>query len=463
MAATTPKRMIHKNAKSSTSAVTVLNITGLVPEKRRALCSAVKRALYLSVLAEIKDLQEAFTGDSGTEFRFDPAEANKGERSWDSIDNQIAEDPEKLVTPPVRITPAMCTPLAALFVDVVNLVNATGKLRGDRPLTTLVNATDHDQSAVLRAMLAVTERMAHLMHGGFMSREFGCPDVFEQKLAVLVARRSDVDPGGNALAALFYHFIKCVGWHIAHACWEQKHYVFNEDALHVLLATFEAVVPDDDREALAVLRRRVRSAFAELTAETEDKKSEKAAAAKNPKKISPVARAAVVPGSAPAKAAAREATPPAEPEASKNDAEIDDDAADGHETVAEPGPAPTTASAEKKKTPAIKLAPPPRAPKSNSTTKPAPKLAALRTSEGSTGSELSEVDSSHSTSSNTGKAPKHEAPGAKGSNTSAIPASRGAKSPAPSVPANPRQTSGYSVPQAISYDDLSGDILLDDN
>lgn len=455
-------------------APTPLSITGLAPEMRKALSSAVKRALYLSLLAEIKDLQEAYTGEHGAEFRFDPDGADNGERPWDSIDNQGAEEPEKLVTPPVRITPAMCAPLAALFVDVVNLVNATGKLRGDHPLTALVNVANRDESLVLRGILAVTERMAHLLRGGYMSREFGCPEMFEQKLAVLVARRSDVDPGGNVLAALFYRFIKCVGWHIAHACWEQKHYVFNEDALRALLASLEAVVADDDREALAVVRWRVRAAFAELAADAEEEKAKKAAAAKAPKK-SPLAAKAAAPAPirlAPAKgaksadnkavkndptkatetiiSAASSSAPPAAP---SPDAEVDDDAADGHESNAEPtgavsgttpaapAPAKPAPPAENKKA-AVKL--PPRAQKSTSTApKPLVKIApksSLRTSSGSTGSELSEADAS----SNPGKA----APPPRPSDSGGKPALR---------------QSAASSYHELNYDDLSADLRLDGN
>jgi hypothetical protein len=458
-------------------APTPLSITGLAPEMRKALSSAVKRALYLSLLAEIKDLQEAYTGENGTEFRFDPDGADKGERPWDSADNQAAEEPEKLVTPPVRITPAMCAPLAALFVDVVNLVNATGKLRGDSPLTALVNGADHDGSLVLRGILAVTEAMAHLLRGGYMSREFGCPEMFEQKLAVLVARRSDVDPGGNVLAALFYRFIKCIGWHVAHACWEQKHYVFNEDALRALLAALEAVVADNDREALAMVQRRVRLAFAELAADAEEKKAERAAAAKAPKK-SPLAVKAAAPAAirlAPTKDAKKapitgapppvlpipaaapknqETAPPAERGTPNDEVEIDDDdAADGHETGAEPAPAqpeptPQGVPAEKKKV-AVKLAALPRTQKSDGAPKPkeafkAPPSASkavpknlLKSSSESTGSELSEADS-HSASSNQTMYGKPKL------------ASNGKSTP-------PRSPSSYFT---INYDDLSEDLKL---
>ncbi len=418
-----------KSANTKTSpAPSPLCISELASEMRKALSSAVKRALYLSLLAEIKDLQEAYTGENDAEFRFDPDTADKGERPWDSIDNQGAEEPEKLVTPPVRITPAMCAPLAALFVDIVNLVNATGKLRGDHPLTALINVADHDESLVLRGILAVTERMAHLLRGGNMSREFGCPEMFEQKLAALVARRSDVDPGGNVLAALFYRFIKCIGWHIAHACWEQKHYVFNEDALRALLATLEAVVADDDREALAMVRLRVRLAFAKLAADAENKKAEKDAAAKAPKK-SPLAAVKLAPAAvklapaavklapaavklAPAKDAKKaptaappklqEMAPAAEHETPSHGAEIDDDAADEHETGS--GPAPVLAAPAENKKPAVKLAAP-RVQKINGAPKPATKVTpknSLRTSSGSTGSELSEADNHSNNSGKTG-------------------------------------------------------------
>ena len=234
-----------------------------VPNARRlaAINSSLKAAIgrccgqafETFALAQIDILQ------ADANFREEePMFTNTGEQApdnklWQTFDNYISDEPNKVVKKPVTIMADVKMGLAALLVGIADLVNEAGT-----DLGSLAGARWREAN-IVRLMLAATASSSHVLRADPLCRELNYPQALRQKFEALVTVKSLVDPGG-AILNLFLGFIKVIAWYAAVFAYEQGHYTLNRVNLFGIIALMEAGFPEKEapvvRDVLSLMRER---------------------------------------------------------------------------------------------------------------------------------------------------------------------------------------------------------------
>ena len=258
-------------------------LASMAASLRNATADCCGKAVAAFVLAAIKGLQDLATAH-GEYAEFDNDGEDAPERPWQSFDNLIAEAPEKKLAQPVTVMADAKMALAALLVELADLINGVGKLPAADPLGHLARAPWRGAS-VVRLMVAVTARCRLLLCADPPCRDHDYPAVFRRKLEALVASKALIDPGADAVTRLFVDFVKVVAWHAAVRAYEHGRLTLNRSTFLSVIASMEAGLSREEapaaRDVLSLLRTHL-DVWGE--AKTDEKKAaaEKKAAVKAP-------------------------------------------------------------------------------------------------------------------------------------------------------------------------------------
>ena len=270
---------------------------------RDAIAGCCGKAVATFALAQIAVLQ-ADANLREEEPMFDNDSEHAPDKLWQTFDNLVADEPDKAVTQPITVMTDVKMALAALLVGAADLVNQVGKLPAVDPLGHLAR-TSWREANIVRLMLATTARARHLLRADPLCRELDYPLVFRQKFEALVASKTLVDPGADAISRLFLDFIKVVAWHAAVRAYEQERLTLNRVTFFGTLASMEASLSEEESPVVRDVLNLVRTQIEAWEVAVAQAKAKKPAA----KKAAPAKKPAAAPAKKPAAAPAKKAEP----------------------------------------------------------------------------------------------------------------------------------------------------------
>ncbi|MDE2095935.1 MAG: hypothetical protein KGL39_01660 [Patescibacteria group bacterium] len=283
-----------------------------------------KEAVNVFTLARIEDLQGECKA-TGEAVMFDPSEALKDGRVWDSVERHVNppnRDEKVPVKKPINMSANATVAVASVVAAVCTLVKKTRSVDSIENLA----ASDHEEAAIISAASAVTDAMMPHpdMKTDGMSKDYGFDRRISERLNKMIPKeivgddKSVLDP----LSRMCLNFIKCVGWFTGNEAWEADGVTFNPKCIYLVVRNMGAHDPSKNTGPLLAYMKRTVDEFAAVAdRKKEEKKAKKAAAGSkkaSPKKASP--KKASPNKASPKKAAAKKKAAPKKVASKKTEA-----------------------------------------------------------------------------------------------------------------------------------------------